>query len=115
METGGERNKKIVQFRRVQTAPNKQKKEIRYRRKITTRANCNKHQHKESEQISQLGDLRLHQNLINGSQYCRDYADTANTYALSVWICMLFMFRGINYALCKSNDDGRILFLLGFN
>ena len=33
MEAGGERNKKIVQFRRVLTALNKQKKEIRYRRK----------------------------------------------------------------------------------
>ena len=54
---------------------------------MATRANCNKPQHKESEQISQFGDLRLHLNLINGSQYCRDYADTANsTYALSVWI-----------------------------
>ena len=31
---------------------------------MATRANCNKHQHKESEQISQFGDLRLHQNLM---------------------------------------------------
>ena len=56
---------------------------------MATRANCNKHQHKESEQISQFGDLhsKYDQNLINGSQYCRDYDDTANnTYALSVWI-----------------------------
>ena len=87
METGGERNKKIFQFRRVQTAHNKQKKEIRYRRKWRQEEIAINTDIKKSEQISQFGDLRLHQNLINGSQYSRDYADTANnTHALSVWI-----------------------------
>ena len=77
---------------------------------MVTRANCNKHQHKESEQISQFGDLRLHQNLINGSQYCRDYADMANKHVHTFYLdYMFFMFRRINYALCKLNDDGCIL------